>query len=95
MIPSAHDLDQTRGAVVMNESPPSGNAIFQGRDKDPETAPQNNGQSAETKCVHESPPVRGYSHWTGKSPFAQDWVVGLRGLELRARHAVAIEPVSR
>jgi hypothetical protein len=31
---------------------------------------------------------------TGKSQFAKDCVVGLRGLELRANHAVAIEPIS-
>ena len=33
------------------QSPPSRNAIFQGRDKDPETAPVIQWQSAETKCV--------------------------------------------
>ena len=31
----------------------------------------------------------------GKSPLERECVVGLRGLELRAKHAVAIEPVSR
>ena len=31
----------------------------------------------------------------GKSPLEHECVVGLRGLELRAKHAVAIEPVSR
>ena len=30
-----------------------------------------------------------------KSPLERECVVGLRGLELRAKHAVAIEPVSR
>src|SRR4029077_12921925 len=30
-----------------------------------------------------------------KSLEAVEWLVGLRGLELRAKHAVAIEPVSR
>ena len=32
---------------------------------------------------------------SGKSPLDRECVVGLRGLELRAKHAVAIEPVSR
>ena len=32
---------------------------------------------------------------TGKTLLASECVVGLRGLELRAKHAVAIEPVSR
>ena len=41
-----------------------------------------------------SPPVRGYSQRAGKSLFARDCVVGLRGLELRGNHAVAIEPIS-
>ena len=40
-------------------------------------------------------PIRGYSPRTGKSPLERECVVGLRGLELRAKHAVAIEPVSR
>ena len=32
---------------------------------------------------------------SGESPLERECVVGLRGLELRAKHAVAIEPVSR
>jgi hypothetical protein len=34
------------------------------------------------------PQIGGYSSETGKRRFAQDCVVGLAGLELRARHAV-------
>ena len=41
------------------------------------------------------PPIRGYSPKAGKSPLEQECVVGLRGLELGAKHAVAVEPVSR
>ena len=40
-------------------------------------------------------PIRGYSPGSGKSPLERGCVVGLRGLEVRAKHAVAIEPVSR
>src|SRR4029077_18751909 len=47
--------------------------------KAPKRSQQFNRQIAETKCVHKSPPVRGDSHRTGKSPFAQDCVVGLGG----------------
>jgi hypothetical protein len=50
--------------------------------------------SAETKSPRENPPIRRYLHDTGKSLFLWDCVVGLRGLELRANHAVAIEPIS-
>jgi hypothetical protein len=45
-------------------------------------------------CDDPGGPVGHYLHDTGKSPFVWDCVVGLRGLELRANHAVAIEPVS-
>jgi len=38
-----------------------------------------------------SPPIRRLSSKTGKISIRQDCVVGLRGLELRAGHAVAIE----
>ena len=44
------------------QSPPSGNAIFQGRDKDPETAPVIQWAECRDKMRAESPPVRGYSH---------------------------------
>ena len=37
---------------------------------------------------------RRYLHDIGKSLFVWDCVVDLRGLELRANHAVAIEPIS-
>src|SRR6516165_5679346 len=50
--------------------------------KTPKRSLQSNRQIAETKCVHKSPPVRGDSHRTGKSPCAQDCVVGSGGLEL-------------
>src|ERR1700722_15799927 len=50
---------------------------------------------AETKPRLTTPPIRSYSPATGKSPLERECVVGLRGLELRAKHAVAIEPVSR
>src|SRR3981189_530264 len=35
-----------------------------------------------------SPPIRGYSAAARKSPLAPECLVDLRGLELRARHAV-------
>src|SRR6516162_2385315 len=54
--------------------------------KTPKRSLQSNRQIAETKCVHKSPPVRGDSHRTGKSPFVQDCVVA---------DAVAVEPVSQ
>ena len=53
-----------------------------------------NRSSTETKSPHENPPIRRYSHGIGKSLFVWDCVVGLRGLELGANHAVAIEAIS-
>jgi hypothetical protein len=53
-----------------------------------------NRSSAETKPPHENPPIRRYLHDTRKSLFVWDCMVGLRGLELRANHVVAIEPIS-
>ena len=50
--------------------------------KAPKRHVKSNRQLAETKCAHESPPVRGYSQRAGKSLFARDCVVGLGGLEL-------------
>ena len=52
------------------------------RHRRPKGPPKSNRQIAETKDAQESPPVRGYSHRTGKSLFARDCVVGLGGLEL-------------
>src|ERR1700730_8594489 len=43
---------------------------------------------AETCPTPAIPPIRRYLPRAGKSPFARKCVVGLRGLELRARHAV-------
>src|SRR6266566_9405846 len=39
--------------------------------KTPKGSLKSNRQFAETKCAHETPPVRGYSHRTGKSQFAK------------------------
>jgi hypothetical protein len=50
---------------------------------------------AETKRRKEGPPIAGLCRLFGKSPLDRECVVGLRGLELRAKHAVAIEPMSR
>jgi hypothetical protein len=49
---------------------------------------------AETKPPHENPPIRRHLRETGKSLFVCDCVVDLRGLELRANHVVAVEPIS-
>jgi hypothetical protein len=46
----------------LRQSPPSGNAIFQGRDKDPETAPAIQWAGCRDKMGAESPTVRGYSY---------------------------------
>jgi hypothetical protein len=50
--------------------------------KAPKRPLKSNRQPAETKCAHESPPIRGFSQRTGKSLFDGDCVVGLGGLEL-------------
>jgi hypothetical protein len=47
--------------VNQRQSPP-GNAIFQGRDKDPKTVPAIQSADCRDKMRAESPPVRGYSH---------------------------------
>jgi hypothetical protein len=51
-------------------------------------------RAQETQAVKRSPPVAGILRHFRKSLRRHDCVVGLRGLELRTRHAVAIEPVS-
>ena len=56
-------------------SPLSGNAIWGAETKAPKRHLKSNRQLAETKCAHESPPVRGYSQRAGKSLFARDCVV--------------------
>jgi hypothetical protein len=43
---------------------------------------------------HESPLVRGYSQRAGKSLFARDCVVGLRGLELPIKPLSAASPLA-
>jgi hypothetical protein len=50
--------------------------------------------STETKRTRGTPPNRGNAQRAGKSPLARACVVEARGLELRARHVVLIEPVS-
>ncbi|MGC1236149.1 MAG: hypothetical protein WA838_15965, partial [Xanthobacteraceae bacterium] len=49
-------------SLYQRQSPLSGNAIFQGRDKDPEMAAAIQQADCRDKMQHESPPVRGYSH---------------------------------
>jgi len=44
----------------------------QAETKAPKRHVKSNRQVAETKCAHESPPVRGYSQRAGKSLFARN-----------------------
>ena len=70
--------------------------IFEGRDKELERASQGSRTPLQRQNLAKQPrQFGGYSARTGKSPLDRECVVGLRGLELRAKHAVAIEPVSR
>jgi len=55
---------------------------------------KSNRRLAETQCVRDTPPIPGISQRIGKSLFARECVVVLRGLQLRAKHAVLIEQVS-
>ena len=50
--------------------------------KAPKRPLKSNRQPADTKCAHESPPIRGYSQRAGKSLFARDCVAVLRGVSL-------------
>jgi hypothetical protein len=51
-------------------------------------------QADEARPKQEQPETDRYPG-SGKSPLERECVVGLGGLELRAKHTVAIEPVSR
>jgi hypothetical protein len=76
------------------QPPFPGNGILRAETKAPEKRLRFEWPSEETTRTHGSPQIRGYSQRAGKSLFARDCVVGLGGLELRANHAVAIEPIS-
>jgi hypothetical protein len=49
-------------SLYQRQSPPSGTQFSRAETKTPKRPLQFNRHSAETKCVHESPPVRGFSH---------------------------------
>src|ERR1700738_2690909 len=66
----------------------AGKRNFAGRDKGAETAPEDQGDHCRDMTAPLIPPIRRYLRRAGKSPLARKCVVGLRGLELRARHAV-------
>jgi hypothetical protein len=73
---------------------PPGNGEFELRDSSPEIPLWVKLVSGETKRQRRSPPIAGHLQVSGKSRGSKECVVDLRGLKLRARHAVAVEPVS-
>ena len=89
-VAAPHSNQSLLGAVSV-----AGKRNFEARDDGAEI-------SLGSRCRHSqrpsapraSPSIRRSSPKAGKSPLECDCVVGLRGLELRAKHAVAIEPIS-
>jgi hypothetical protein len=78
--------------------PGARNGFGEPRDWEPKSTLSRPQPAAETARPAFEPPkcpqIAGYSSETRKRRFAVDCVVDLRGLKLRARHAVAVEPVS-
>ena len=81
-----------RTGLFEPKSPLRGNGIFRAETKRPKRPWRFKDAGAETKSRQATPPIRGESRGSGKSPLERECVVGLGGLELRAKHAVAIEP---
>jgi hypothetical protein len=77
------------------KSPLPGNGISRAETKAPRRTRRFKDAIAETEPTRTIPRIRGYLPRTRKSALERECVVGLRGHELRAKHAVAIEPVSR
>jgi hypothetical protein len=73
-------------------SPLPGNGIPGAEKKAPIRRPNQRSTVSETKCSH--PPIAGLCATFRKFPQLHECAVDLRGLELRARHAVPIETVS-
>ena len=88
--PSSLALTQHSNRVSANAGLRCGETEFSWAEtKAPRRLLKSNRQIAETKCVHESPPLWGYSQRAGKSLLARDCVVGLGGLELPTKRLSA------
>jgi hypothetical protein len=73
----------------------AGKRIFEGRDKELERASQVQERRCRDRISLNNPAHSGAIRREPGNPLERECVVGLRGLELRAKHAVAIEPISR
>jgi hypothetical protein len=100
MVPAAPDAWpslELRGNLEPRLCKPSlrfpGNANFRARDKTAKPPLKPCRPLGETFATPGSPPIAGICRLFRKSPRTWDCVVGLRGLELRAKRAIAIEPV--
>ena len=69
-------------------APLRGNGIFSAETKGPKRPRRFKDAGAETKSARQLRQFGANPPSSGKSPLARECVVGLRGLELRARHAV-------
>src|SRR6516225_1494438 len=83
-----------RTSLQKNQSLFPGNGFLPAETSAPEWPLRQTSRLKETNHAHETRLIRVILRQLGKSQFAQDCVVELRGLELRANHAVAIERVS-
>jgi len=77
-----------RAGLCEPRSPFPGNGILRAEIKAPKQRLDSETPSTETKRARLSPPIGGFLNGDGKSLVARECVVGLRGLELRARQAV-------
>ena len=77
------------------KSPLPGNGIFRPETNGPKKAPELKAWRSGDKTYSQNPANSGLIAGFGEISLERECVVGLRGLELRAKHAVAIEPVSR
>jgi hypothetical protein len=74
---------------------PPGNGIFRAETKRRKPASRRQGQDKRLISNGQSPPIRHYSPVSRKLLERSDWVVDLRGFELRARHPVISNPSLR
>ena len=74
---------------------PPGKRNFAGRDERAKMAAGIQGRGHRDKTRPKNPANSGLIAENQEISVRRECVVGLRGLELRAKHAVAIEPVSR